>query len=288
MDRLQPTALVLPLKKALKRQLYQSKRWWRTRFHPFSPSDLTEAVVSLGVETGDIVLVHIAYNKFIGFTGRPSDVLNSLRVAVSQSGTLLMPSMPFTGSALEYVQSRQMFDVQRTPSQMGLVTELFRRSSGTIRSLHPTHPVLANGPKAGELIRDHPLAHTPCGQHSPFAKLAETDAKIALLGTGIGAMTFYHHLEELLENLLPESPFTKETFDVAFRGYDGEMMHIITRLYDPGLSGRRRLRNIEQELKRRGAWRERIVGSLSVVVLEARAVSEAVRAMAERGTYCYV
>jgi aminoglycoside 3-N-acetyltransferase len=285
---LQARPLILSLKRAAKRQLYQSKKWWRTTFHAFSPSDLTEAVISLGIETGDIVLAHIAYNQFLGFTGQPSDVLGSLRSAVSQSGTLLMPSMPFTGSALEYVQSGPMFDVRRTPSQMGLVTELFRRSPGTIRSLHPTHPVLANGPRASELIRDHPLAKTPCGRHSPFAKLVEKDAKIALLGTGIGAMTFYHHLEEVLESLLPESPFTKESFDVAFRGYDGEMMHITTRLYDPVLSGRRRLGNIEQELKRRGAWRERIVGCVSVVVLEARVVSEAVRAMAERGTHCYV
>jgi aminoglycoside 3-N-acetyltransferase len=277
----------LSIKRALKKHLYQSRRWWLVTFNPFSPSDLTAALASLGISAGDVVLAHIAYNEFVGFTGRPSDVLNSLRSSVSQSGTLLMPSMPFTGSALEYVQSGQTFDVRRTPSQMGLVTELFRRSAGTIRSLHPTHPVIANGPRADELVRDHPLANTPCGEHSPFAKLVAADGKIALLGTGIGVLTFYHYLEEQLEDLFPESPFTRETFDVAFCGYDGEMVHVTTRLYDPALSARRRLGNIERELKQRGAWRERRVGRVSIVVLEARAVSDAVRVMAERGTYCY-
>ena len=199
-----------------------------------------------------------------------------------------MPSMPFSGSAVEYVRSGQMFDVRRTVSQMGLVTELFRRSSGTIRSLHPTHPVLASGSKADELLRGHLLARTPCGEHSPYAKLAGVDAKIVLLGTGIGSMTYYHHLEEQLESLLPKSPFTKETFDLAFRGYDGETLHVTTRLYDQALSAQRRLGGIEHELKMRGSWHEGSVGRLSVVVLEARVVSDAVRAMAERGTYCYV
>jgi aminoglycoside 3-N-acetyltransferase len=240
------------------------------------------------LRTEDVVLVHIAYNEFIGFTGRPSDVVASLRSAVSESGTLLMPSMPFTGSAVDYARSAQIFDVRRTASQMGLVTELFRRSAGTVRSLHPTHPVLANGPRAEELIRDHPLARTPCGRHSPFEKLAAAGGKIALVGTGIGVLTFYHYLEELMESLLPKSPFTEETFDLAFRGYDGETLHITTRLYDQGLSARRRLDGIEHELKMRGAWRELSVGRVSVVVLEACAVSDAVRAMVERGTYCYV
>jgi aminoglycoside N3'-acetyltransferase len=232
--------------------------------------------------------VHIAYNEFIGFTGRPSDVLASLRSAVSKTGTLLMPSMPFSGSAIDYVRSGQMFNVRHTASQMGMVTELFRRSPGTMRSLHPTHPVLASGPGAEELLRDHSSAGTPCGAGSPYSKLADVGAKIVLLGTGIAVMTYYHYLEEQLESLLPRSPFTKETFDIAFRGYDGETRQITTRLYDPDLSARRRLNIIERELRMRGGWHERSVGRVPVVVLEASAVSTAVRSMAERGSYCYV
>jgi aminoglycoside 3-N-acetyltransferase len=278
----------LLIKKIVKQNRNRARRWWYCKFHAFSPSDLTNALVSLGLETGDVVFVHIAFNEFVGFTGRPSDVLASLRSAVSESGTLLMPSTGFDGTTVDYARSGQVFDVRRTASQMGLVTELFRRSSGTIRSLHPTHPALASGPRADELLRDHPLATTPCGQHSPYAKLCEADAKIALLGTGIGAMTYYHCLEERLESLLPESPFTQERFDLAYRGYDGETRHISTRLFDPRVAARRRLNALEDELKMRGSWRERSVGRVSVIVLEARAVHDAARAMAERGTYCYV
>jgi len=278
----------LVIKRIIKSNHNQARRWWYCKFRAFSPPDLTKALISLGLTPGDIIFVHIAYNEFIGFNGRPSDVLTSLRSAVSETGTVLMPSMPFTGSAVDYVRSGQMFDVRHTASQMGLVTELFRRSPGTTRSLHPTHAVLASGPAAEQLLRDHPLASTPCGRHSPYAKLADAGAKIVLLGTGIAVMTYYHYLEEQLESVLPRSPFTQETFDIAFRGYDGETCRVTTRLYDQALSARRRLGSVEHELRMRGAWPERSVGRVSVVVLDARAISDAVRAMAERGSYCYV
>jgi aminoglycoside 3-N-acetyltransferase len=281
-------AVLSRTKRAVKRNLNRSTRWWYSQFRSFSPTDLIHTLLHLGVRGGDVVLAHVAYNEFYGFKGRPTDVVKSLQAAVTASGTLMMPSMPFTGSAVEYVRSGEMFDVARTPSQMGLVTELFRRLPGTIRSLHPTHPILANGPRAHEMTCDHLLARTPCGEHSPFAKLLDADGKIALLGSGIGTLTFYHYLEEVLEDRFPESPFTSEAFDIAFRGGRGDTLHVHTRLYDPGLSGRRRLDNIETELRQRRQWRERRLGRAAVVVLEARAVSDAVCAMAERGTYCYV
>jgi len=195
-------------KKATKADLGKYRRLLDRTFDRFTPAELTKALAMLCIRTGDVLFAHVAYGKFLGFSGGPPDVLACLRNAVSPSGTLLMPSMAFIGSAVDYVQSDRVFDVRRTPSRMGVVTELFRRSPATVRSLHPTHPVLANGPMAEELLCDHASARTPCGEHSPFAKLPAANGKIALLGAGIGALTFYHYLEEVLEHALLCSPFT--------------------------------------------------------------------------------
>ena len=275
------------LKKATKTDLRKFERLWHRASPRFVPADLTETLAMLGIRTGDVLFAHVAYRRLFGFLGGPSDVLVCLRDAVSPSGTLLMPSMAFMGSAVDYVQSGQVFDVRRTPSRMGVVTELFRRSPGTVRSLHPTHPVLANGPMAEELLCDHLLAGTPCGEHSPFAKLPAANGKIVLLGTGIGDLTFYHYLEEVLEHAFFCSPFTEKMFAVPFYGNNGEPLQVRTRLFDPGLSRRRDLGILERELKAAGAWRERKVGSLQVVMLEARTISDTVHAMVERGIYCY-
>jgi aminoglycoside 3-N-acetyltransferase len=280
-------ALSFSLKRSIKQHANKSKIWWYSRFHAFSPAELTDALMSLGIAAGDVVIAHIAYNEFVGFTGRPSDVIASLRAALTPTGTLLMPSIPFTGSALAYVRSGKTFDVRRTPSQMGIISELFRRSPGTHRSLHPTHPILASGLLAEQVIADHHLAPTPCGDPSPFAKLVKANGKIALLGTGIGVMTFYHYLEDRFENLFPASPLTRETFSVEFRGYGGETLCITTRLYDPELSRRRNLSILEKELKSCGTWRERKLGKMAAVVLETGSISATVREMAERGIFCY-
>lgn len=275
------------IKSAVKLALRRASTWWYSTFRSFTPSMLTAALRTLGVREGDIVLAHVAYNEFLGFTGGPSDVMQSLRAAIGEAGTMLMPSMPFTGTAFAYVQSAETFDVQRTPSHMGLVTELFRRSRGTLRSLHPTHPVLANGPQAEALLSEHDRAATPCGQYSPFAKLLEHGGKIVLLGTGIGAMTFYHYLEELLADRLPRSPFTAEIYTVAFRGRRGEPLEVRTRLFDPEMSRRRDLSILERHLRERGSWREGHAGRVSIVVLEPSAVRDTALAMASNGIYCY-
>ena len=109
------------------------------RWRAFGPDDLLAALRRLGITPGDVLMVHSSFDRFAGFSGKPTDVLRVLQDAVGPTGTLLMPTLPFTGTAVEYVSRGEIFDVRRTPSRVGLLTELFRRSPGVVRSVHPTH-----------------------------------------------------------------------------------------------------------------------------------------------------
>jgi aminoglycoside 3-N-acetyltransferase len=93
----------------------------------------------------------------------------------------------------------EIFDLRRTPSNVGAIPEYFRSREGTTRSLHPTHSVCAVGRRTHELLGDHRLDCTPCGAHSPFHKILETSGKIVMLGCGLGANTAMHALEEYVE-----------------------------------------------------------------------------------------
>ncbi len=183
--------------------------------------------------------------------------------------------------------SSWLFDVRRTPSRMGLLTELFRRSAGVLRSVHPTHPVAAWGRDAAALVEGHHAARTPCGEGSPYARLLERRGKILLMGTGIGVLTFFHTIEELLEQKLPVSPFTEEVFHLQSRDDSGNIVATHTRLFEPGVSKRRNLDKLVPELRQRGAWREQRTGRLQLIALDAQDIFETVSAMAARGTYCY-
>jgi aminoglycoside 3-N-acetyltransferase len=91
---------------------------------------------------------------------------------------LMMPSMPFSGTAIEWARSGTVFDVRRTPSRMGLLSELFRRSPGVVRSVHPTHPVACWGEDAASVAAGHPGSATPCGSGSPFESLWARGARL--------------------------------------------------------------------------------------------------------------
>lgn len=233
------------------------------------------------------MLVHSSFDAFAGFKAKANDVIQLLQAAVGERGLLMMPTMTFTGSAVEWARSGAVFDVKRTPSRMGLLSELLRRSPGVVRSVHPTHPVACWGADAQAAADGHHLSETPCGRGSPFEALAQRRGKILLLGTDIGVLTFYHYLEDIFERDFPASPFTEEVFSMRSKAANGEMLETHSRLYSPAVSRRRNLHKLVPGLKKRGNWCERRVGGLRILLLEATGVESLVREMIQNGEYCY-
>ncbi len=256
-------------------------------FYSFGPVELARALRRVDLRQGDSILVHSSFDAFEGFEGKPSDVIDALKQAVGTDGLLMMPTMPFSGTAIDWVRSHSSVDLRRTPSRMGLISEIFRRSPDVIRSVHPTHSVAAWGAPAAEFVACHPAARTPCGVGSPYHGLLTRDGSVLLLGVDVNSVTLYHTAEELLEKQLPVSPFMDETFKLQCVAPDGTTIAVETRLFDPAVSRRRNLERLGLELKQRGAWREARVGRLAIVSIKARHVIEAVTVLAGRGIYCY-
>lgn len=275
------------LKRGARQWLQRFRRAYVRHWGSFTAQDFLAAVRALGVRPGDVLMVHSSFDRFEGFTGKPADVIRALQEAVGTGGAILMPTFPFDGLALDYVARGEVLDVVRTPSRMGLLTELFRRLPDVVRSAHPTHPVAARGANAEEMVADHYLAGTPCGRGTPFARLLEYQGKILLLGTGIAAMSFFHCVEEFIEPMLPFSPFTKETFALRCRDKDGRIHVSQTRLWDPYYALRRNPSPLVAALRAGGLWKEIRVGTLDVVLLDAVDVLESLRSLAARGIYCY-
>lgn len=279
------------MNKRLKNELKKLLKAWRVKvantLFAFDTRQLQAKLAELGVVPGDTVLVHSSFDAFEGFQGKASDVVQVLQASIGPAGLLMMPTMGFTGSAIELARSKVVFDVRRTPSRMGMLSELFRRTPGVLRSAHPTHPIACWGAGATSAIEGHHLCGTPCGRGSPFDVLSQKQGKIVLLGTDISVLTFYHYLEELFEGELPTSPFTEEVFELQSKTADGQIVQTRTRLYEPSLSRRRNLHKLVPGLKARGAWREGRVGRLKIAVLQAAGVEAEMREMNQRGVYCY-
>ena len=150
---------------------------------------------ALGVREGSVLLVHSSL-KSMGRQGlTPADVIDGLRLALGDHGTLVFPTLSYMHCGP--TRSRT-FDVKNTPSNVGAIPEYFRTSAeGVRRSLCPTHSCAAVGELRDAVVGGHHLDDTPCGANSPFHRVMELDGSILFLGCGTNCNTSMHAIEEL-------------------------------------------------------------------------------------------
>lgn len=208
-------------------------RIWRLRSHAapllkarYGTYDTAELEAELRAHLPvdfDILMAHSSISDMHPFyQGKARDLLDLLLRLVGPERTLVMPAFFFGSAELynrEYYRKHPRFDVRRTPSQMGLVTELFRRRPGVMRSLHPTHSVCALGPLASELVATHHLSPWACGELSPFGIMGGRRTTILGLGKEYSrSLTQVHAMEEILGDRFPvprepEEPVRVELVD---------------------------------------------------------------------------
>jgi aminoglycoside 3-N-acetyltransferase len=267
----------------MKRRLKRLVRVYHRMFFRFTPADLQRALLQLGIVPGDVLMVHSAFDKFLGFEGGPVDAVRALQEVVGSDGALLMPTIPFQGTAVEYALGDPVFDARQTVSRMGLITEMFRRCPGVVRSIHPTHSVAVWGKRADVIIAGHERSDTPCGRLTPYARLLDYDGKILLMGVPPSTMTFCYFAAEELEPRLPIPVLTRETYAMRWKDADGTIRVSNVRLFARGID--HDLSPLIAELKRRKQWRQRRVGRLPLALVRAREVYDAAAALADKGMF---
>ncbi|MEO8248206.1 MAG: AAC(3) family N-acetyltransferase [Burkholderiales bacterium] len=156
----------------------------------------------------EILMVHSSVNHMKPmFSDGPLDLVRMLIDFCGPDRTLAMPGFyfgdPAIGGAFATFQQRPRFDLRRTPSQMGLATELFRRMPGVLQSRHPVYRISALGPLAAQLTAGHEDAESPAGRGSPFEFMAARSTWVIGIGKPIQVMTQAHHVEQLMGDEFP-------------------------------------------------------------------------------------
>ena len=155
----------------------------------------------------EILMVHSSINHMRPmYTGQPLQLLRMLLDFCGPNRTLAMPAFYFGEpglGVLETFKRNPRVDLRRLPSQMGLLTELFRRSPGVIQSQHPIYRIAAIGPLAADLTRGHENATGPAGRGSPFEYMAAHDTCIIGLGKPMQVLTQAHHIEGAMGDGFP-------------------------------------------------------------------------------------
>ena len=278
----------LPIPKHKLRSVYYALRQrYVDTFHAYGEAQLLTTLRSLGIAQGDTLMVHAGFNRFSGFNASPSRLIDTLLEAVGENGNLLMVSMAYMSSAYDYLKQGKPFDVRKTVSHMGLVSETFRRRKGVLRSLHPSNPVLAAGPKAQWIVENHDACVQPCGPGSPFDKLGQLHAKVLFYDASIFTNTFFHYLEDSLEARLPFPLFREEIVEATVIDYAGSTRVIRTKAYSQEAIRRRRPEIMTRELDRLGLIKRARVGNSELLLLATDDLLRVVSEMASRGTFFY-
>lgn len=272
---------------AAKAWLYAARRLAVRAFRSYDASDLLHAIRRLGVEPGDAVMLHSAFEPHHGFRGTIDALIDVFVEAVGPSGHLLMVSLPYRSSSLAYLQSGRRFDVRRTPSMMGLVSEMFRRRAGVLRSVHPTHPILAYGPQAERFVAAHPMCRYPCGPGTPFDEVALAGGKVLFFNAAFDTITFFHYLEHLVHKQLPFALYTDVPFDVTVIDAEGQGRSVTTYVFAEGAIRRRRFERFEDAMRARGAIRSCRVGNSYLLAADLKDAIECTQDMLRAGRLFY-
>lgn len=176
--------------------------------------DIIKTLTDLDIKKGDMVIVHSSLKSMGYVDGGAETVISAFLDVIGEEGTLVFPTLV----QKDFQNAYETWHMDK-PSDVGYLTEYFRKREGSIRSDQATHSVAACGKYAAYLTETHGHTHkrfgdmgdTPFSADSPWQKMYDMDAKAVLLGVNERKLTFLHlaeylYVEECLDSIkhLPE------------------------------------------------------------------------------------
>jgi aminoglycoside 3-N-acetyltransferase len=177
----------------------------------YSIEELTRDFRALGIEPGDVIMLHASIRAVGEVAGGPDSILLALKSALTNEGTLMMyASCPryydeVGRGNLAPAQEEELrnklpaFDpsTARSARENGALVECLRTYPGSRVNPHVARFVLW-GKQAVHLISCQPWNYA-FGPDSALERFLLLDGKIVLLGSDHDAVTFFHYAEHIAE-----------------------------------------------------------------------------------------
>src|SRR5690625_6183304 len=141
----------------------------------------------LGINQYGTLKVHSSYKSIGDVDSGPYTVLDGLSEYM-KDGLLVLPTHTWS----HVNQKNPVFHVEDSESNVGILTELFRKREGVIRSLHPTHSVAALGKDAKDFTAGNEKLDTPVARNSSYGKHLDRNAHIMMSGINLIKNHFNH------------------------------------------------------------------------------------------------
>lgn len=217
-------------RKKLKKLIRKAKM----KFNPRVKKQTKEELYRLLTETfhlkqGDKIFVSSSFGNLCAADFTPKDLIQMLKEIVGEEGTIMMPYYPPLNSSA-WAKSGQLFDMVNTKSSMGIVTNLFSKEPGVIKSIHPTKAVCVWGKDAAFFAEGHDKEKTtPFYKESPYGKFLNAGSKS--LALGIGRMPMIHCVEDIISDN-PSALYVAESAELGVITSDSSKITVVTKIHD--------------------------------------------------------
>lgn len=169
----------------------------------YNKQQLKDQLESMGLKGDETILIHSSM-KSIGEVDGGADSVLDAWMEYFKDGLLLLPTHTWKTVNAD----NPVYNPQTTPSCVGLLTNMFMKRDGVIRSLHPTHSMAGYGKNAAEYLAGEEYNNTPCTPGGCYDRLKDVGGKVLLVGVGHERNTYIHSVEEVLNvpNRLSDMP----------------------------------------------------------------------------------
>lgn len=218
---------------SLRRAKWERERRRVASLRPLTEDDFRILLTDhLQLTSGDLVYVHSGMDG-LNLSFPFYRILFLIQEVIGGQGTVVFPAYPnHRISSYEWLKQGNVFDVRRTPSYTGILTEFARRQKRAVRSLHPTKSVSAIGPAAQELISTHHLSPYPYDTGSPYYKLIAGGGKIIGLGATTNYISFGYCVDDAFKDKFPVRVYHNEIFAAPCIDYEGARVTVETYAHD--------------------------------------------------------
>jgi len=213
--------------------------------------EIEKGLREIGLKKGDTILLHSSLSSIGHVEGGADTVVDAFLSVLGLEGTLVVPTF----------------------GKLGVIAETVNGRPEAVRSIHPLASVAAIGGNAVEICRDHWKMELAHAEGTPYARVAEMDGYVCLLGVDQDRSTTLHTVEELLR-----LPYLSPTADIAFSTPEGE----IRRSWDYFPGPHRDFIGLDRLLRESGRMRTGKIGAAVVRLIPSRELIEIVRAGGEK------
>lgn len=178
-----------------------------------SKKDIHDFLASNNIKSTDTLLVHTSFRSLGGVEGGCDGFIDAMCEYLAD-GLFIIPTHTWANVTAE----SPIFDVRSTEPCIGALPKTAAFRPDGVRSLHPTHSIVAFGKRAREFVSGEENARTPAPVGGVWSRLYEEGAKILLVGVGLNRNTYIHAIDEMID--LPDRLAEPVTLHVI--GYEGE------------------------------------------------------------------